>query len=219
MKKKIVLFSLLSFFLIACLKDKGTIPETVVTPTGACDTGYWYNGKIEKIIIASCAISGCHVPNGARDYTTYAGVKYDVDNGTFKQRVMIEKTMPQGSTLSSAQLERLQCWLDKGAPEVGTDGSGTTTGNTCSTTVSYSLTVAPFISTNCSSTSGCHEGGSVNGDYTSYAGLSAKVTDGKLNNRVVVVKDMVTWPIQSTPIPSTDVNKIDCWIQQGGLNN
>ena len=62
--------------------------------------------------------------------------------------------------------------------------------------------------------SGCHEAGSVAGDYTSYAGLKAKVDNGTLYNRVV---DSRTMP----PAGLTDdcVKKISCWLKQGALNN
>lgn len=217
MKKKIILFSLISFFLINCTKVKGPLP--VATTTNACDTGYWYDGHIETIITAKCAtLSGCHGPSPSGvDFTTYDGVKFDVDNGTFNDRVFVAKDMPQapGTPLTAAELDRISCWLSKGAPKSGSNigGSG------CSTTISYSATIAPIISTNCTTSSGCHGSGSVNGDYTTYSGLAAKATNGSLNNRVVVVKDMATFPILSTPLTTDEIGKIDCWIQQGGLNN
>lgn len=216
MRKKFILFSLISFFLINCTKVKGPIP--VATTTNACDTGYWYDGHIETIITTKCAtLSGCHGPSASGvDFTTYDGVKFDVDNGSFNDRVFVTKDMPQtpGSPLTSAELERLSCWLSKGAPQTGTN----TGGGGCST-ISYSATIAPIISTNCSSSSSCHGSGSVNGDYTTYSGLSAKVTNGTLNTRVVVVKDMTTFPYVVPSLSSTEIGQIDCWIQQGGLNN
>lgn len=221
MKKFFILLSFVAFFLTTCTKIQGPVPDST-SSVSACDTGYWYDGHIETIITTKCAsLSGCHGASpGGVDFTTYAGVKYDVDNGTFNDRVFVVKDMPQapGSPLTTAELDRISCWLSKGAPQTGTNtGGGGTSG--CTTTISYSATIAPIISTNCSTSSGCHGAGSVNGDYTVYSGLFAKVTNNSLNNRVVVVKDMATFPILSTPLSSADISKIDCWIKQGGLNN
>jgi|ERR1019366_2577070 hypothetical protein len=216
MKKKIILISSLAFFLITCRNDKGPLP--IAKAAGDCDTAYWYIGIIEPIIIANCNINaGCHGAGGSAlsFYTTYAGVKTDVDNGTFKTRVFdknqpVPMPKPPGS-LSAAQLDRITCWLQHGAPQTGT---GATT--TCSTPISYAGTISPLITTNCTNP-GCHGVGSTNGaDFTSYSGLTVDVNNGTLNNRVVVLKNHPTFP---TALPSVYINNIDCWIQQGAQNN
>ena len=217
MRKKIILFSLISFSLINCTKVKGPIPDSSAS-VGACDTAYWYDGKIETIITAKCAtLNGCHGPSPLGvPYTTYDGVKYDVDQGSFNTRVFVDKDMPKapGSPLTAAELDRISCWLSKGAPQTG---SNLVSG--CSTTISYSVTIAPLIATNCVA-SGCHSSAdAVNGDYTTYTDLQIDAANGKLNNRVVVAKDMATFPIVSPPLSAADISKIDCWIQQGALNN
>ncbi len=218
MKKKFILFSLICFFLINCTKVKGPVPDAV--SVSACDTGYWYDGHIESIITTKCAsLSGCHGASspGGVPYTTYDGVKYDVDQGLFNTRVFVDKDMPQspGTPLTAAELDRLSCWLSKGAPQTGSN-SGT---SGCSATISYSATIAPIMSTSCNTPTGCHESGSVNGDFTIYSGLSAKVSNGTLNTRVVVVKDMTTFPYVVPSLSPAQIGQIDCWIQQGGLNN
>lgn len=218
MKKRVVLFSLVSLFLMNCTKVKGPIPEAATT--SACDTGYWYDGHIETIITTKCAsLSGCHGASpGGNDFTTYAGVMFDVNDGSFNDRVFVQKDMPQapGSPLTTAELDRISCWISKGAPQTGTNTGGG--GSGCST-ISYSATIAPIITTNCATVSSCHGSGSVNGDYSAYSGLSAKVSNGTLNTRVVVVKDMTTFPYVVPSLSSAQIGQIDCWIQQGGLNN
>ncbi len=217
MIKKLLGFSTIALFVISCTNAKGPIPEAA--QTNDCDTANWYSGKIEPIINTNCAISGCHdaVGSAPGNFTNYEGVKLYVDNGMLKDRALIKKNMPISpvNPLSASQLNRINCWLEHGAPKTST---GATTGNTstCTTTISYSSTIAPLITTNCA-VSGCHDSGSGNGDYTSITGLQADALNGKLNNRVVVLKNMPVFPVN--PLSASDISKIDCWIQQGALNN
>lgn len=109
---------LLALFFYSCHNDKGLLPPVPLPAPGssnACDS-VKYSVDVVPVINAQCATSGCHDagnPNG--DYTTYAGVKAKVDNGSFNNRVFILKDMPQGTTLSAADYNKLKCWYDKGA--------------------------------------------------------------------------------------------------------
>ena len=86
----------------------------------------------------------------------------------------------------------------------------------CSTISSaYTANIKPIINSNCTSSS-CHGAGSSNGDYTSYAGLKAKVDNGSLDNRVLQKKDM---PKNASPLSLDDRKKIKCWIEGGAPNN
>ncbi len=86
----------------------------------------------------------------------------------------------------------------------------------CDSTVHYHPTIDSLISLNCSTTPGCHiHGGTGNGDFTNYSGLKDKVDNGSLLNRVVTLKNMPS----AGPLSDADINKIHCWIIQGGLNN
>lgn len=119
--KKIILFSLLTLFLINCTKVKGPVPEVITTSVDDCDTANWYTGKVEPIIISKCAsTSGCHGAGGLSiDFTTYDGVKYTVDQGTFASRLFVVKDMPKSpvTALTTSQLNRINCWLSNGAPK------------------------------------------------------------------------------------------------------
>jgi hypothetical protein len=117
-------------FIAGCDKKIGKLPEQSTTPpppppVGFCDT-VTYNKHIKKIINTSCAIPTCHVPggNGNGDFTSYAGVSSKVSSGIFKQRVMdpppgdpnLMPPLSNGGKLPQAQLDLIQCWIDKGAP-------------------------------------------------------------------------------------------------------
>ncbi len=86
----------------------------------------------------------------------------------------------------------------------------------CDSLVRLNPVIDSIIVKNCSTTPGCHiPGGTGNGDFTTYSGLKAKVDNGSLLNRVVILKNMPVSP----PLSDADINRIHCWIIQGGLNN
>lgn len=213
-KKNILLIGSLALTIAACTNAKGPIPEAA--KVGDCDTANVYDGYIEPIITTNCAISGCHDAGSGMSLVTYNDVKLYVDNGLLKDRALVKKDMPTApiSPLSEAQLARITCWLDNGAKEKGS-GSGSSSG-TCGTTISYSSDIAPIVAAKCN-VSGCHNSGSSYGDFTSYTGLKAFASSGSLNTQVVTLKLMPKFPV--LPLTSDQISKIDCWIQQGALNN
>jgi hypothetical protein len=78
-----------------------------------CDgTASTYNFNMKTLINSNCTNSSCH-PN----YATYNGIKSILTNGSFKSHVVTNKDMPRGSSLSTADLNQIQCWIDAGYPE------------------------------------------------------------------------------------------------------
>ena len=75
-----------------------------------------YSKDARPIIMANCAMSGCHT-SGATfgDFTGYEGLKTKVDNGKFYKLVLETKVMPPNSSLTPEQLKILKCWFDDGA--------------------------------------------------------------------------------------------------------
>ena len=115
-------FFLLAFLgIIACTKDNTTTP----TPTTVdCSTiTASYANDIKPIVNNSCAISGCHVAGfSSGDFTNYTGLKAKVEDGTIKNRAIVQMNMPPASSsgptsLTSTQLNLLTCWIEAGAPE------------------------------------------------------------------------------------------------------
>jgi len=78
----------------------------------------------------------------------------------------------------------------------------------------YTIHIKPIIDANCLS-SGCHNSGSVNGDFTAYSGLKSKADNGSLNNRVLEQRNM---PL-SDELSMDELKKIKCWLNSGALNN
>lgn len=76
---------------------------------------------VKSIIDNNCATSSCHsgsTPAAGRDYTTYAGLKPVLDDPTlFTKKVLTDKTMPKGGSLTTAQIDLITAWKDNGYAE------------------------------------------------------------------------------------------------------
>ncbi|MES2141186.1 MAG: hypothetical protein V4511_15875 [Bacteroidota bacterium] len=109
-------------YLQSCTYDKGDLPIPIKTAP--------YQTAIKPILITYCYGQGtqtCHVTvsnQGAPgDFTTYAGIKAKVDNGTIQSRVLtsgggMPPTYSSGPTaLSSEDLEKLKTWVNNGAQD------------------------------------------------------------------------------------------------------
>lgn len=102
----------------SCSNDKAEDPD----PCAYDAAQLKYNGFIKTIINTTCASDGaCHGTPQEQDaggeYLTYAQVKEKIDNGSFRNRVLDLKDMPQGSALSTCDFKKIKDWVDAGAPE------------------------------------------------------------------------------------------------------
>jgi hypothetical protein len=96
-----------------CTKEESS-PNTNTTVD--CST-VTYSGTIAGIATSKCNSAGCHAAGSSNgDLTTYAGMQAKFNSGSLKQRVIVEKSMPQGSTLTDTQLKQFECWINAGAP-------------------------------------------------------------------------------------------------------
>ena len=81
---------------------------------------------------------------------------------------------------------------------------------TCSSTPTYDGEVASIVNANCA-ISGCHGSGStINGDFSTYSGISAKSANVKTK-----VSDGSMPP--SGSLSDSDVQTISCWVDGGAL--
>lgn len=105
---------------ISCVKDVGKLPvATAPVTVGFCDS-ITYNKHIKPIITNNCAIPSCHIAGGTGtgNFTSFDELKEKVSSGKFKLRVMDKPNnnpMPASGQLPQAELDIIQCWLDKGA--------------------------------------------------------------------------------------------------------
>ena len=82
-------------------------------------------------------------------------------------------------------------------------------------TVKFSTTIAPILQNSCT-TSGCHDVASVNGDYTTYAGIEMRAKDGTLEKEVITDMNM---PKAGDPLSQTQLDQFQCWIDAGAPDN
>ena len=100
-----------AFLICACTKD-------TVAPADPCDHVMTYDNGIREIVRTTCNFSGCHDgSSGVGNYNTYQGMERILQNGAFRQEVVIAKTMPKSGTLTDEQFEALKCWSENGYPE------------------------------------------------------------------------------------------------------
>ncbi len=80
-----------------------------------------------------------------------------------------------------------------------------------STKVLYCNKVKPIIDLNCTN-NGCHSAGSTFlGDFTTLAGLSTVLGNGKFNQRVILNQDMPA----SAPLSAADIATLTEWLNTG----
>ena len=77
-----------------------------------------YSNDVFPIIQMSCATTECHSQGGFANgiFENYDGLKAKVENGSLRQRVLVDKDMPLGGSLSDEELAILEAWIDNGAP-------------------------------------------------------------------------------------------------------
>ncbi len=95
----------------SCAKEKGKLVAVAPPPAAVS-----FANDIMPIMTAKC--TNCHSGGMQNpDLDTYTPLKASVDNGTFKNRVLVLQDMPPGGVpLSAADQQKIQVWLDNGAP-------------------------------------------------------------------------------------------------------
>ena len=113
MKKLACLFLLLTSLFLSCKKEENNNNQN----QGVDCSTITYSGTIAPLVTIKCNTAGCHASGSVNgDYTSYSGIKAKFDNGSLKQRVIVEKSMPSGSSLTETQLKQFECWINAGAP-------------------------------------------------------------------------------------------------------
>ena len=88
-----------------------------------------------------------------------------------------------------------------------------------SITVTFQSDILSIMNTYCTF-SGCHSYGSGVGNFSNYSGVKSKIGNGQLENRVLNLKDMPpTYSPGPKSINNDDLQKIECWIKDGALDN
>jgi hypothetical protein len=113
----VIFFALL---ITGCDKKVGKYPAADPTAVN-CDS-VSYAKDIKPILEQSCAKGGCHdavTRQSDIEFTSYGDAKTQADLGRIKARVIdgTPSYMPADvGRLPETQIKKIQCWLDKGAP-------------------------------------------------------------------------------------------------------
>jgi mono/diheme cytochrome c family protein len=183
------------------------------------DTAYY--ADVQAILIANCAMSGCH------DAISQAkGIIYG-DFATTKAKGGLNKIMreisganaamppPPRPVLAASQVALIQKWINQGAlNKVCNPNYGS-----CDTTiVKFSDYVSPLILNSCK---GCHNPNGSNGgiNLTNYAEIKASATGGRFMGSIKHLTGFSAMPKGGTKWTDCQIKKIQRWINLGALNN
>jgi hypothetical protein len=114
MKIYISLLILISTIIVSCTKSSPS--ASPMNSSLDCSVPKTFSADAAPVFQAKCALSGCHgtgSSNGPGELTTYQKIfnaRNDIRNA------VLTRLMPQGGSLTDAQLNSIVCWIDNGAP-------------------------------------------------------------------------------------------------------
>jgi|688.fasta_scaffold76443_3 hypothetical protein len=115
--KNIILISIFtSLFIAGCYYDneEELFPNSQPTANDTSTTAKW-STDIRPIMEVRCATSGCHV-SGSQSPALQTYDQVFNNRVRVQVRACIEKTMPAGNALSSSDINKLNNWINAGAP-------------------------------------------------------------------------------------------------------
>lgn len=82
--------------------------EEIASPT--------YTEHVEAIITRSCATPACHGAGGEGpgEFTSFDNLHPALEDGSFEQQVLQDRTMPPSIPLSDCELELINTWIQQG---------------------------------------------------------------------------------------------------------
>jgi mono/diheme cytochrome c family protein len=203
--------------------------NNIPPPTGTCsaDTVY-FQQQVLPVFISNCAMSGCHDAISHQDGVVLTDYNHIVSTGDIRpgnpgnsevfEKITekdLEDRMPPlpRNALSQEQVDLIRKWILQGAKNNSCVNASCDTSN-----VTYSTSVKSIISNKCQ---GCHSSPSPAGgyDFSTYAGVKARVNDGKLWGAVNHVPGYSAMPKNGTKLTTCELAKIKKWIDAGAPNN
>lgn len=198
-------------------------------PPSACspDTVY-FQQQVLPIFISNCALSGCHDAGSHQDgvvLTSYSSIinTGDIEPGDPSDSEVYEKITeddsddrmppPPRPRLTTEQVALIRKWIQQGAKNNSCESATCDTSN-----VTYSGAIRSIITNKCQ---GCHSGPSAGGgyDYTTYAGVKARVNDGSLLGAVNHVPGYSPMPKNGNKLSVCELTQIKKWIDAGAPDN
>ena len=237
--KLLMLLSAFSLLLICC---KHSVPDATFNGNGDNDAGngtgggssapcdpskIYFQQQVLPILISNCAMSGCHDDASHQDGVVLTSYEKVMSTGDVRPgrpgssnlyEVIIETDpddrmpRPPRSPLTSAQIQVIYQWIQQGALNL-------TCENMCdSTQFAFNTIIKPIITNKCQ---GCHSGSAASGgiDLSTYNGVKAKITDGKLWGSVNHLPGYSPMPKNGAKLSDCEITQIKKWIENGSLNN
>jgi uncharacterized membrane protein len=214
--------------LYACTHE-ATAPNTVNDPPTASticspDSVYFVN-EVLPIITSNCSMSGCHDAATRADgvqLTSYATILRYVRAGNAARSELYEVIIetdpgdrmppPPRSPLTTAQIAKIQKWINQGA-------KNNSCASACDANVfTFSASVKPMLDTKCV---GCHSatspGGNIN--LSTYASVRTVALNGKLYGSIAHQPGFSAMPKNSPKLTDCEITQVQRWIAAGALNN
>ncbi|CAN5873395.1 hypothetical protein BH11BAC4_BH11BAC4_05910 [soil metagenome] len=108
---------LVSIGVTGCYYDKEDLLYPVPGTVNCATTAAKFSVDITSIMQNNCATSGCHdAATNAGGTTLVNYTQVSAAAARIRQRCIIDKTMPPGAPLSTAEIAALKCWIDAGTP-------------------------------------------------------------------------------------------------------
>jgi len=113
MIRKIISALILTAVLTGCYYDK---EELLYPGTNDCSTlSPSFTTHVMPIIQTSCAIAGCHDATSGNKGGPFVNYNQVKDKASTIKSQVLSGAMPQGSSLTSAQIQVISCWVSSGA--------------------------------------------------------------------------------------------------------
>lgn len=114
MKSRLIYFLTGCLFLTGCYYDAGEL----LYPEGQSCTGVpaSFSTDVFPLIQSRCALTGCHAAgstNTGGSLTSYSEIS---SKASLIRNAISSGLMPVGSSLSTAEIKSILCWVDSGAP-------------------------------------------------------------------------------------------------------
>jgi uncharacterized membrane protein len=205
----------------------GTGAEGGATITCHPDTVY-FQQQVLPVFISNCAMSGCHDAASRQEgvvLTDYNNIintgdvrPFNPSNSDIWEKINDNDPSdrmppPPKNPLSQEQKDLVKKWILQGARN-----------NSCSasacdvTNVTFNSTIRPTINNKCV---GCHSGRAPQGGFSfdTYAGVKAKVDDGRLWGAVNHLPGYSPMPKGGAKLSNCEINQFRKWIEAGAPNN
>ena len=223
---------LLMLFCIEACKHEIPANPVIEIPVGnttdPCDVNkVYFEQQVLPILISNCAKSGCHDNISRKEGVVLTSYSSVINTGGIRAGNAGESKLyklivtsnpgdrmpePPANPLTQEQKNLIYNWIQQGAQNLICQSM-------CDSTVyTFSGSISNIISAKCL---GCHSvtsaGGSI--DFSTYAGIKATVTNGKLWGSINQLPGYSAMPKNGTKLSACEITQFRKWIDAGSPNN